>query len=206
MAKKISKKTASKVAKKTASKKAPAKKTVKQAAAKPGDASANAGLIAEGKKAPAFSLQDQDGKAHKLSDYAGRPVVLFFYPKDMTSGCTAEACDFRDLLPKFDTSKAAVFGISIMNTKSKAKFAAKEGLNYPLLADDATGEDGKPAPSVAKKYGVWVEKSMYGNTYMGIERTTYLIGPDGKVAKRWDKVKVPGHAAEVLEAVRTIAT
>ncbi|TVQ62582.1 MAG: thioredoxin-dependent thiol peroxidase [Phycisphaerales bacterium] len=192
-----------KTSKKSVTKKTPSAKTLAKKTS--GDATSNATLIGEGKKAPAFTLQDQDGKTHKLSDYAGRAVVLFFYPKDMTSGCTVEACDFRDLLPKFDTSKAAVLGISIMNTKSKAKFAAKEGLNYPLLADDATDEDGKPDPVVAKKFGVWVEKSMYGNTYMGIERTTYLIGPDGKIAKRWDKVKVPGHAEEVLEAARRLA-
>jgi len=151
-------------------------------------------LIDEGKKAPAFTLPDQDGTKHRLSDYAGRPVVLFFYPKDMTSGCTQEACEFQERMPRFKRSKAAVFGVSILDSKSKAKFAAKEGLKYPLLAD----EDAK----VCEKYGVWVEKSMYGKTYMGIQRTTYLIGPDGKVARRWDKVKVPGHAEEVLEAVK----
>ena len=162
-------------------------------------------MIDPGKKAPAFTLKDQDGAAHALSDYAGSPVVLFFYPKDMTSGCTQEACEFRDLMPKFGKSKAKVFGVSILGTKSKAEFAAKEGLDYPLLADDAAGADGKPDPKVAQKYGVWADKSMYGRTYKGIQRTTYLIGPDGKVARRWDKVKVPGHAAEVLDAVRELA-
>lgn len=160
--------------------------------------------IEPGQKAPAFSLKDQSGNTHKLSDYAGRSVVLFFYPKDNTSGCTAEACAFRDGLPKFGKSKAAVLGVSILDTKSKAKFATKHDLNFPLLADDAVNDEGKPAPKIAEKYGVWVEKSMYGKKYMGIERTTYLIGPDGKVARRWDKVKVPGHAEEVLEAVRAL--
>ncbi len=153
--------------------------------------------IEVGRKAPVFTLKDQDGKAHKLADCAGSPVVLFFYPKDMTSGCTAEACDFSRV-------EAQVFGVSIMDSKSKRKFADKEGLTYPLLADDALNEAGKPDPKVCQKYGVWVEKSMYGRTYMGIERTTYLIDGDGKVARRWDKVKVPGHAAEVLEAVREL--
>ncbi|MEZ6163063.1 MAG: thioredoxin-dependent thiol peroxidase [Phycisphaerales bacterium] len=160
--------------------------------------------IDTGKKAPAFSLKDQDEQVHKLSDYAGKPVVLFFYPKDMTSGCTQEACDFQDLGTKFKKAGAAVLGISILPTKSKRKFAEKEGLKYPLLADDRENEDGKPDPVVSAKYGVWVEKSMYGRTYMGIDRTTYLIDKDGKVARRWDKVKVPGHADEVLAAVKEL--
>ena len=159
-------------------------------------------LIEPGKKAPAFTLADQDGTKHKLSDYAGQPVILFFYPKDLTSGCTDEACQFRDLMPKFAKMEAQIFGISILGTKSKAKFAEKEGLTYPLLADDRENEDGKPDPAIAQKYGVWVEKSMYGKKYMGIQRTTYLIDGNGTVAKRWDQVKVPGHAEQVLEAVK----
>lgn len=151
-----------------------------------------------GKKAPAFTLKDQDGEKHALKDFSGSHVIIFFYPKDATSGCTKEACGFRDALPDFEQLDAHVLGISILDTKSKKKFADKESLNYPILADDRTGEDGKPDPMVAQKYGVWVEKSMYGKTYMGIERTTYLIGPTGKVIERWDKVKVPGH----VDAVR----
>ena len=150
-------------------------------------------LIDVGKKAPAFTLNDQDGKAHKLSDYAGRPVILYFYPKDDTPGCTKESCDFRDNLPKFKKSKAAVFGVSILDEASKKKFAGKFDLNFPLLAD--------ADHAVAEKYGVWQEKSLYGRKFMGVVRTTYLIGADGKVAKRWDKVKVDGHAADVLAAV-----
>ena len=160
--------------------------------------------IDTGKKAPAFTLKDQRGQKHALRDYAGRPVVLFFYPKDMTSGCTKEACGFRDLSAEFEKAGAAVLGISIMGPDSKAKFAAKESIAYPLLADDRTGDNGKPDPAVCPKYGVWVEKSMYGRTYMGIQRTTYLIAPDGKVAQRWDKVKVPGHPEAVLDAVREL--
>ena len=153
-------------------------------------------LIDEGKKAPAFSLKDQSGKAHTLADYAGKPVVLYFYPKDDTPGCTTESCAFEDNLPKFKSSKAIVFGASILDEKSKAKFAAKHNLTFPLLAD--------ADHAVAEKYGVWQEKSNYGRKYMGIVRTTYLIGPDGKVAKRWDNVKVDGHAEEVLTAVREL--
>jgi len=150
-------------------------------------------LIDEGKKAPAFSLKDQDGTLHRLSDYAGTSVVLYFYPKDDTPGCTKESCDFRDNLVRFNASKASVLGISILDEQSKAKFAKKYALTFPLLAD-ADHE-------VAEKYGVWQKKMRYGRSYMGIVRTTYLIGPDGKVVKRWDKVSVDGHAGEVLKAV-----
>jgi len=150
-------------------------------------------LIDEGKKAPAFSLKDQDGTLHRLSDYAGKSVVLYFYPKDDTPGCTTESCDFRDNLVRFNASKASVVGISILDEQSKAKFAKKYALTFPLLAD-ADHE-------VADKYGVWQKKTRYGRSYMGIVRTTYLIGPDGKVARRWDKVSVDGHAAEVLKAI-----
>jgi peroxiredoxin Q/BCP len=150
-------------------------------------------LIDEGKKAPAFSLEDQQGTAHRLADYAGRPVVLYFYPKDDTPGCTKESCAFRDNLPNFKKSKAAVFGVSILDVGSKKRFAEKLDLNFPLLAD--------VDHEVAGKYGVWQQKSLYGRKFMGIVRTTYLIGPDGKVARRWDNVKVDGHAEEVLAAV-----
>jgi thioredoxin-dependent peroxiredoxin len=150
-------------------------------------------LIEPGKKAPAFTLKDQEGKTHRLADYAGRPVILYFYPKDDTPGCTKEACAFRDNLPRFKTSKAAVLGVSILDEASKAKFAQRYKLNFPLLAD-ADHE-------VADKYGVWQEKSNYGRKYMGIARTTYLIGPDGKVQRRWDRVKVDKHAEEVIAAL-----
>ncbi len=153
-------------------------------------------LIEEGKKAPAFALKDQDGAPHRLSDYAGRPVILYFYPKDDTPGCTKESCEFRDNLPKFKKSNAAVFGISILDEASKKKFADKFDLNFPLLAD--------ADHAVAEKYGVWQQKSLYGRKFMGIVRTTYLIGPEGKVARRWDNVKVDGHAADVLAAVNDL--
>ncbi|TVQ63318.1 MAG: thioredoxin-dependent thiol peroxidase [Phycisphaerales bacterium] len=147
-------------------------------------------LIEPSKKAPAFTLKDQEGKTHKLSDAAGKHVVLYFYPKDDTSGCTKQACQFRDDLPKFKKAKAVVLGVSPDDEISHARFAAKHNLNFTLLAD--------PGSKVCEKYGVWQEKSMYGRTYMGVVRTTYLIGPDGKVVRRWDKVKVPGHAEDVL--------
>ena len=153
-------------------------------------------LIEPGKKAPSFSLPDQAGKVHSLADYAGQPVVIYFYPKDDTPGCTKESCAFQDNLPKFKKSKAAVFGMSMLDSKSKAKFAKKYDLSFPLLADEDK--------SVMEKYGVWQEKSMYGRKYMGVARITYLIGADGKVVKRWDGVKVDGHAEEVLEAVQQL--
>jgi peroxiredoxin Q/BCP len=153
-------------------------------------------LLDPGKKAPAFTLTDQHGQTHKLSDYAGRPVVVFFYPKDDTPGCTQEACEFEARLPKLKPSKAAVLGISILDEKSKAKFATKHGLTVPLLAD--------ADHAVAEKFGVWQEKMRYGRKYMGIVRTTFLIGPDGKVARRWDSVKVDGHVDEVTAAVRDL--
>ena len=150
-------------------------------------------VVEEGRKAPAFALQDQNGTTHRLKDYAGRPVVLYFYPKDDTPGCTVEACAFRDAQPDFSKVKAAVLGVSVLDTKSKAKFAQKHGLNFPLLADEDH--------AVAEAYGAWQERSMYGRKYMGVARITYLIGPDGKVAKRWDAVSPSKHADEVLEAL-----
>jgi peroxiredoxin Q/BCP len=155
-------------------------------------------LIDEKKKAPAFSLKDQAGKTHSLQDYAGKPLVLYFYPKDDTPGCTTEACSFRDALPDFSKVRATVLGVSVLDADSKAKFAKKHGLNFPLLADEDH--------AVADKYGAWQEKSMYGRKYMGVARVTYLIDGEGKVAKRWDKVSVATHAEEVLAAVRSIGS
>ena len=152
--------------------------------------------VEPGRKAPAFSLKDQDDKTHSLKDYAGRPLVLYFYPKDDTPGCTREACDFRDALPDFKKSKAAVLGVSILDTASKAKFARKHKVSFPLLAD--------PDHVVAEKYGTWKKKSMYGKTFMGLARTTFLIDGTGTVVHRWDNVKVDGHAAAVLEAVEAL--
>lgn len=151
-------------------------------------------LIEPGTKAPAFTLTDQHGTSHRLADYKGRHVVLYFYPKDDTPGCTKEACAFEEALPDFSGVDAAVLGVSVLDARSKAKFATKHGLTFPLLAD--------VDHAVAEAYGVWQEKSMYGRTYMGVARVTYLIGPDGRVVRRWDGVKVDGHAGEVLAALR----
>src|SRR6266850_2555264 len=151
-------------------------------------------MLRVGDAAPQVSLPTDGGGRVSLSDYAGKTVVAYFYPKDDTPGCTKESCEFRDNLPKFQKSKAAVFGVSILDEASKKKFADKFDLNFPLLAD-ADHE-------VAEKYGVWQQKSLYGRKFMGIVRTTYLIGADGKVAKRWDNVKVDGHAGEVLATVQ----
>jgi peroxiredoxin Q/BCP len=151
-------------------------------------------LIDSGKKAPAFQLKDQQGKTHRLADYAGRHVILYFYPKDDTPGCTQESCDFQAALPQLQRRDAVVLGVSILDEASKSKFANKHGLTFPLLAD-ADHE-------VAEKYGVWQKKSRYGRSYMGIVRTTYLIGTDGKVVERWDNVKVDGHADTVAAAVQ----
>ena len=153
-------------------------------------------LIEPGKKAPAFTLKDQDGQTQRLSDYAGRPVILYFYPKDDTPGCTKQACAFRDTLPRFTTRDAAVLGVSILDQTSKKRFADKHGLPFPLLADEEH--------VVSDKYGVWQSKSLYGRTFMGIVRTTYLIDGSGRVAKRWDHVKVDGHADAVLAAVEAL--
>jgi len=153
-------------------------------------------VIEEGRKAPSFSLPDQHGKTHRLADYAGRPVVLYFYPKDDTPGCTKEACTFQDNLPRFDTSKTVVLGVSVLDSASKAKFAKKYDLTFPLLADEDH--------AVADAYGAWQQKSLYGRKYMGVARISYLIGPDGKVAKRWDSVKPTEHPAEVLAAIAAL--
>jgi thioredoxin-dependent peroxiredoxin len=150
-------------------------------------------VLEPGEKAPAFSLPDQHGATHRLADYAGRPLVIFFYPKDSTPGCTKEACTFEENLPAFGATKAAVVGVSVLDSASKAKFAQKYRLTFPLLADEDH--------AVADRYGAWQQKSLYGRKYMGVARITYLIGPDGRVAKRWDQVKPAEHPAEVLAAV-----
>jgi peroxiredoxin Q/BCP len=153
-------------------------------------------VIEPGRPAPDFSLPDQAGRVHTLADYAGRPLVLYFYPKDDTSGCTKEACTFQAALPDFDTRRAAVLGVSVLDSASKAKFAKKYDLHFPLLADEDH--------VVADRYGAWQQKSMYGRKYMGVARISYLIGPDGRVVQRWDAVKPADHAAEVLAAVTAL--
>lgn len=151
-------------------------------------------MLEAGKKAPAFSLQDGNGKKVSLSDFKGKKVVLYFYPKDMTSGCTQEACDFRDALPNFRKIKAAVLGVSIDSTASHKKFADKYDLPFTLLSDEKK--------EVVEKYGVWKEKSMYGKKYMGIERTTFIIDEAGKIQNIFPKVKIAGHVNEVMQALK----
>ncbi len=153
-------------------------------------------LPAEGSKAPAFSLPASNGKTVKLSDLKGGTVILYFYPKDDTSGCTLEAQEFRDLDKDFKKAKATVFGVSPDSVESHCKFIEKQKLSFTLLAD--------VDHAMAEKYGVWGEKSMYGRKYFGIFRTTFLIDKTGKIAKVWADVKPEGHAAEVLAAVKNL--
>jgi peroxiredoxin Q/BCP len=147
----------------------------------------------EGDLAPDFELPDQDGNAVRLSDFRGRTVVLYFYPKDDTPGCTKQACAIRDRFEEFDHAAAVVLGVSPDDPKSHTRFRQKFGLPFTLLADTEH--------EVAETYGVWVEKSMYGRTYMGIERSTFVIGPDGLVQSVFRKVKAGDHDSLVLEAL-----
>lgn len=147
-----------------------------------------------GKKAPDFTLLNQDGKKISLKDFKGKKVVLYFYPKDNTSGCTKEACSFRDDFPKFKKTDAVILGVSPDSVSSHKKFAEKYDLPFNLLAD----EDKK----IVQLYDVWKEKSMYGKKYMGVERTTYIIDEEGKIKKIFNKVKVDGHNVEVMEALK----
>ncbi|HPI38405.1 MAG TPA: thioredoxin-dependent thiol peroxidase [Ignavibacteriaceae bacterium] len=151
-------------------------------------------MIEVGKKAPAFNLKDQSGKNIKLSDLKGKKVVLYFYPKDNTSGCTKEACYFRDEISMFNKLDAVVLGVSADSVESHKKFADKYELPFSLLSD--------PEKEMLETYGVWKEKSMYGRKYMGIERTTVIIDENGKVKKVFPKVKVEGHIEEVAAALK----
>jgi thioredoxin-dependent peroxiredoxin len=146
-----------------------------------------------GDAAPPFSLPATGGRTISLDSLAGKQVVLYFYPKDDTSGCTLEAQAFNALRNRFEEAGAVVIGVSPDGVKSHEKFQAKYDLGFPLIADEEK--------SMLQAYGVWVEKSMYGRKYMGVERTTVLIDANGRIARIWPKVKVPGHAEEVLEAV-----
>jgi peroxiredoxin Q/BCP len=153
-------------------------------------------MVSEGDKAPAITVTASDGGNLDLAS-PGQPLVLYFYPKDDTSGCTREAQDFTALAPEFAKAGVKVVGVSRDSMKSHDKFIGKYGLAVPLVSD----EDGR----ISDAFGTWVEKSMYGRKYMGIERATYLIGADGRVLRAWRKVKVPGHAEEVLKAARETA-
>jgi peroxiredoxin Q/BCP len=155
-------------------------------------------MIAEGQRAPDFTLPDQDGKDISLASLRGRPAVLYFYPKDDTPGCTTEACSFRDARADYEAAGAAVVGVSPDDVKSHGKFAKKHGLNFTLLADVGA--------KVCAAYGVWKEKSMYGRTYMGVERTTFVIDREGIVRKVFAKVKVAGHSDAVLDAIKALSS
>jgi thioredoxin-dependent peroxiredoxin len=150
-------------------------------------------MLEPGDKAPDFSAPDQTGQIHCLKEYHGRKLVLFFYPKDMTSGCTAQACDFRDNLARVKRAGADVLGVSPDTVKRHSKFVEKESLNFPLLAD--------PDREIVQAYDVWKQKSMYGRKYMGVERTTFIIDEQGRIEKIFPKVKVQGHVQEVLDAL-----
>ena len=152
-------------------------------------------MIEEGDKAPAINIIASDGSSLNLAAH-GKPLVLYFYPKDDTSGCTREAQDFTALAGDFTKAGVKVLGVSRDPMKSHEKFIGKYDLAVPLVSD----QDGR----ISDAFGTWVQKSMYGRKYMGMERATYLIGPDGQVVKAWRKVKVPGHAQEVLEAARSL--
>lgn len=149
-----------------------------------------------GSKAPAFALSSDLGKKIQLSDFRGSPVILYFYPKDDTPGCTKEACAFRDASAELARLGAVVLGVSADSVESHARFRDKFALNFPLLSDESHG--------MCEKYGAWREKNMYGKKSMGIQRSTYLIDGEGKIARLWKRVSVDGHDAEVLEALREL--
>ena len=152
-------------------------------------------MLTEGNKAPDFKLKDQNGHTISLSDYKGKNVVLYFYPKDDTSGCTKEACSFRDGLPAFGKLNAVILGVSADSVESHKKFADKYNLPFTLLSDESK--------EMIEKYGVWKEKSMYGRKYKGIERTTFIIDEKGKIKKIFNKVKVDGHDKEVIDVLNS---
>jgi peroxiredoxin Q/BCP len=154
------------------------------------------GLPEAGKKAPAFTAASSSGKSVKLSDFKGQNVVLYFYPKDNTPGCTVEAQQFQAALGDLTKLNAVVLGVSPDDVASHCKFASKYRLEFQLLADTEH--------SIAEKYGVWVEKNMYGKKYMGVQRATFLIDAAGKLAQVWPKVKPEGHAADVLAALQQL--
>ncbi len=152
--------------------------------------------LTAGAKAPSFNLPRDGGGELSLADFRGRKLVLYFYPKADTSGCTRQALDFSRLAPAFARAGAAILGVSADPVKAQDKFKAKHGLTIALGSDEKL--------KMLKAYGVWAEKSMYGRKFMGIVRTTYLIGPDGRIAQVWNKVRVDGHAEEVLAAAKAL--
>jgi peroxiredoxin Q/BCP len=149
-----------------------------------------------GQAVPDLALPASNGETVKLSQFRGKKVVLYFYPKDQTPGCTQEACDFRDAYKDFDAADTVIIGVSPDSVKSHQKFIEKQGLPFILLSD--------PDKEAAEAFGVWQEKSMYGRKYFGIVRSTFLIDREGKLAQEWRNVKVKGHSAEVLEAAKVL--
>ena len=152
--------------------------------------------LSEGDKAPAFTLQSAAGTEMSLADFRGRKLVVYFYPKADTPGCTQEAIDFSRLAKTFEKAGAAVLGVSADPVRALGRFRDKHDLKVPLLSDEGH--------AMLEAYAVWGEKKMYGRTFMGVKRTTALIGPDGRIVRLWQNVKVPGHAEEVLAAVRAL--
>ncbi|MEA2744003.1 MAG: thioredoxin-dependent peroxiredoxin [Acetobacteraceae bacterium] len=150
--------------------------------------------LSDGDMAPDFQMPATAGRTVSLADYKGKPFILYFYPKADTPGCTKEACAFQEAMPRLEAIGLDVIGVSPDKIKPIEKFAAKYGLTFPLASDEDH--------AVADRYATWVEKSMYGRKYMGMERTTFLIGPDGKVLKSWRKVSVTGHAEDVMKAAQ----
>jgi len=153
-------------------------------------------MLEAGELAPDFALPDQEGRLHRLSDYRGRWVVLYFYPKDDTPGCTKEACGFRDEKGRLEELGAVVLGVSADDVESHKRFAEKYRLNFPLLSD--------PDKEAIRAYGAWGKKTLYGKEYEGVLRQTFLIDPEGRVAKVWRKVSPEGHAEEVAQALEAL--
>ncbi len=147
-----------------------------------------------GDRAPAFTLKDQDGETHRLSDYRGRTVVLYFYPRDDTPGCTAEACSFRDQYGDIQAEETVVLGVSTDDAESHRTFRAEHGLRFPLLVDEGA--------KVAARYGAWGEKTLYGRKSIGMTRSTFIVGPDGKLLRVWRRARAAGHGEAVLKALR----
>ncbi|MEJ2543856.1 MAG: thioredoxin-dependent thiol peroxidase [Calditrichaceae bacterium] len=153
-------------------------------------------MLKVGQSVPQFSLPDQSGENHNINDYKGKWVILYFYPKDLTPGCTTEACNFQDALPDFNSIDAVIFGISKDSVSKHKKFAEKYNLQFSLLSDENN--------DICEQFGVWQKKSMYGKEYMGIVRSTFLVNPEGKIAKVYPKVNVKEHHAEILNDLKEL--
>jgi thioredoxin-dependent peroxiredoxin len=182
--------------KKAAPKKAAPRKAAPKSAGKAGLPPPSSVRLEAGDPAPAFALPGDDGRTHALAEHVGKPVVVYFYPRDDTPGCTTEACAFRDNLGRAAAKGAVVYGISRDTLKSHEKFRAKYGLTFPLLSDEDL--------AVHRAYGAWGEKIMYGQPTIGVVRSTFLIGPDGRIARAWPRVKVEGHVDAVMAALEAL--